>query len=167
VGVFEGVWRSPGAGATFFFGDDKPSKKKNSSRAGADDDAVSRLRGLTILLVDDFEDTRTLYQQYFEWLGLRMTTAEDGAAALRSVLREKPDVVVLDLAMPKLTGWEVLKSLKGNPATQHIPILVLSGQQERQSAITAGADSYCEKPCLPDALVREVHHLVVKFGRRP
>jgi CheY-like chemotaxis protein len=91
-----------------------------------------------------------------------MVTAQDGMDALRAVARQRPDVIVLDLAMPKMTGWEVLKSLKGNPSTQHIPVLVLSGQQERQSAIVAGADSYCEKPCLPDALLEQVQKLLRK-----
>jgi two-component system, cell cycle response regulator DivK len=124
------------------------------------------LQDMTVLLVDDIEDTRTLYQRYFQWMGVRMVTAPDGIDALRSVARLKPDVIVLDLAMPKMTGWEVLKSLKANPATQRIPVLVLSGQQERQSAILAGADSYCEKPCLPDALLSEVRKVLQKSMRK-
>jgi CheY-like chemotaxis protein len=85
--------------------------------------------------------------------------------ALQSVLHDQPDVIVLDLAMPRITGWEVLKTLKRDPRTQRIPVLVLSGQRERESAILAGADGYCEKPCLPAALVREIQKILLKSVR--
>lgn len=123
-------------------------------RSGRED--ISADLGFSILIVDDVEDTRYLYEKYFTFHGARAFTADDGAAALAAVRHDPPDIIVLDLAMPKVTGWEVLQKLKGDPATRTIPIVVVSGQRERTSAVTAGADAYCEKPCLPDALRREV-----------
>jgi CheY-like chemotaxis protein len=112
------------------------------------------------LVIDDAEDARYIYQHYFEFCGLRVTTASDGAAALVAVARERPDVIVLDLAMPKITGWEVLERLRAEPGTRAIPVVVVSGQQERTSAIVAGADAYCEKPCLPDQVLSEARRVL-------
>lgn len=85
---------------------------------------------------------------FFRWLGHKVVIAEDGVAALQAVLHDRFDIVVLDLAMPRITGWEVLQSLRREPRTRNVPVLVLSGQRERESALQAGADAYCEKPCL-------------------
>jgi CheY-like chemotaxis protein len=115
---------------------------------------------LTVLFVDDVPDTRLMYQRFFEWQGARVLTASDGVGALQAVLYERPDVVVLDLAMPKITGWEVLQVLKKDPRTRRLPVLVLSGQNARDSAMEAGADSYCDKPCRPDLLLAEVIRLL-------
>jgi CheY-like chemotaxis protein len=127
------------------------SGKSASSSAGP---AASR--ALTILVVDDVEDTRSLYRHYFEYQGARVFTAADGAAALEIAAAEEPDVIVLDLAMPRITGWDVLRALKSDVRTHRIPVVVLSGQSARQSALEAGADRYCEKPCLPPDLLAEV-----------
>jgi CheY-like chemotaxis protein len=113
-------------------------------------------RHISVLIVDDVEDTRRLYEHFFNFKGARTTTAADGASALRSVGLERPDVIVLDLAMPKVTGWDVLRSLKSDLATQTIPVIVVSGQDARDSALAIGAASYCEKPCLPSDLLAEV-----------
>jgi len=118
---------------------------------------------LCVLIVDDVEDTRELYKRYFEFQGARVLTAGDGIAALQAAVFEKPDIIVLDLAMPGMTGWEVIQSLKNSPITRRIPVVVLSGQSARESAMAAGADSYREKPCLPDELLAEL----LRVLRRP
>jgi two-component system, cell cycle response regulator DivK len=118
-------------------------------------EAAGRTR-LSVLVVDDVADTRDLYQRFFQFQGARVITAADGVAALQAALFEHPDAIVLDLAMPGMTGWEVIASLKRNPRTRAIPIVVLSGQGARDSALKAGADSYREKPCLPDELLAEI-----------
>jgi CheY-like chemotaxis protein len=86
----------------------------------------------------------------------RVVTAADGVAALQAVQFERPDIIVLDLAMPVLTGWDVIKHLKGNARTVRIPIVAVSGQQARESALLEGADSCCERPCPPEALLKEL-----------
>lgn len=127
-------------------------------------DRSSRGR-LSVLVVDDVEDTRELYQRFFQFQGARVITAGDGVSAVQAAVVEHPDAIVLDLAMPGMTGWEVIERLKRNPSTRGIPIIVLSGQGARESALKAGADSYREKPCLPDELLAEVMRVLRLPGR--
>jgi CheY-like chemotaxis protein len=115
-----------------------------------------------VLIVDDVEDSRFIYEHYFSFVGVKTATAPDGAAALAAIEAHRPDAIVLDLAMPKMTGWEVLERLRADPRTRTIPVLVLSGQMERESAIRAGADAYCSKPCPPDEVLRQVQRLVAR-----
>lgn len=116
----------------------------------------------TVLIVDDTEDVRDGYCLYFEHCGARARTAADGQEALAAVMAEPPDIIILDLAMPKVTGWEVLARLKADPGTRSIPVIVVSGQMARDSALRAGADAYCSKPCTPDALLREIQRLLAR-----
>jgi CheY-like chemotaxis protein len=106
--------------------------------------------------VDDVQDARDLYQLFFRFRGVRVLTAPDGVEAMHVATFERPDVIVLDLAMPRMTGYDVLRELRKDPRTRHIPVVVLSGQQARDAALQHGADSYLEKPCLPDTLLDEV-----------
>jgi twitching motility two-component system response regulator PilH len=100
-----------------------------------------------------------MYGHYLRFRGLRTMLASDGIEALQCVESSKPDVVVLDLAMPRLTGWDVIRELRSHPTTRGIPIIALSGQDARESALRAGADLYCTKPCRPDELLREILRL--------
>jgi CheY-like chemotaxis protein len=111
---------------------------------------------MTVLLVDDTPDSRDMYALYFSHVGLRCITANDGRAAIASAHVDRPDIIVLDLAMPGISGWDVLRELKGDPRTRAIRILVLSGYRAQESAIRLGADGYCEKPCQPDRLFGEM-----------
>jgi len=142
------------------FSDGENDGKKASGGAQPPPEGVAGAASFHALVIDDAEDARYIYQHYFEFCGLRVTTASDGAAALVAVARERPDVIVLDLAMPKITGWEVLERLRSEPGTRAIPVVVVSGQQERTSAIVAGADAYCEKPCLPDQVLSEARRVL-------
>jgi CheY-like chemotaxis protein len=122
---------------------------------------------LSVLVVDDVADVRDVYRRYFEFKGIRVVTAADGIAASHAVSFERPDVIVLDLAMPRMTGWEVIRSLKGSRWTRSIPIVVLSGQQAADSALALGADSYVEKPCVPEDLFREILRVLREPGNSP
>lgn len=111
----------------------------------------------SVLIVDDAPDTLELYGLYFEAKGLSVLLAADGAAALRQIETGLPDAVVMDLAMPGLTGWDVIQKLRANPRTRSLPIVAVSGQGAPESAIIdAGADAFCPKPCAPDQLVTKV-----------
>ena len=111
----------------------------------------------TVMIVDDVQDIRDLYERYFELEGVRAITAADGVSALQVVLFQKPDVIVLDLAMPQITGVDVIRSLKGDDRTRAIPVVVVSGQHDvRASALAAGADAYIQKPVLPQQLLAQV-----------
>jgi CheY-like chemotaxis protein len=119
-----------------------------------------------MLLVDDVEDVRNMYETYLHFQGVRVTTAASGEEALESIALERPDVVVLDLAMPKITGWDVLRQLKSARETRAITVLVLSGQDAEPSALAAGADGYLEKPCRPDRLLAEALRLLREPPKR-
>ena len=129
-------------------GTDAPATKRDGA-------TVSEHR-LRVLVVDDNEDTRKLYAAYLGFHGAAGAVACDGVEALQAVVFERPDVVILDLAMPKLGGLDVIRTVKRDAQTRAIPIVVLSGQQMRDQALEAGAHSYFEKPCLPDVLLREI-----------
>jgi two-component system, cell cycle response regulator DivK len=108
-----------------------------------------------ILIVDDLADNCELYATYFRLEGFDVDTAGDGEEALAKVDAAMPDIIVMDLSMPKLDGWETTRRLKSNPRTQGIPIVVLTGLHEElhlARARAAGADFVCLKPCLPSEL---------------
>ena len=134
----------------------KRRQSSDSDKPSADGVRTDSRTRMRVLLVDDVIDTRDMYALYFKYIGLKVATAGDGQSALAAARVERPDIIVLDLAMPGVTGWDVIRELKGHPQTRTIPILVLSGQRERESALKAGADSYCEKPCRPDKLFGEM-----------
>jgi CheY-like chemotaxis protein len=111
---------------------------------------------LTVLVVDDLQDARDMYRQFLEFHGARVITAADGADALEALERQRPDAIVIDLAMPRLTGWEVIRAVRKDRAKRTIPILAVTGQGTRESALDAGADGFLSKPCLPDHLFAEI-----------
>jgi two-component system cell cycle response regulator DivK len=116
---------------------------------------------LTVLLVDDDRDARMMYGMYLTHVGCQVRTASDGRAAIDQAHRWTPDVIVMDLSMPRIDGWTASKSLKGSPATRHIPIIALSAvQTARETARAAGCDAYLAKPCLPDLLWWEIRALL-------
>lgn len=121
------------------------------------------------LVVDDVEDNRQLYAKYLASSGFRVDGADSGEAALASVAHEKPDVIVMDLAMPGMDGWETTRRIKTNVHTQDIVILVVTGQDTPCSLLRAreaGADDVCIKPCLPQDLLSRIHALLPRARRR-
>jgi CheY-like chemotaxis protein len=116
-------------------------------------------RRRVVLIVDDFEDNREMYASYFEAMGYRVVQASDGEEALGIVTREPPDVVVMDLSMPRLDGWEATRLIKSNPRTQKIIVIVVtgfSGRDDLARARAAGANEVCTKPCTPKELLSKI-----------
>ena len=116
-----------------------------------------------ILVVDDTLDARELYAEYLRIAGLRAEVAEDGYEALAKASALLPSVIIMDLAMPRMDGWEATRRLKADPRTSHIPVIALTGhviERSRERAIEAGADGYLTKPCFPDSLLAEVHRVM-------
>ncbi|MCA1829037.1 MAG: response regulator [Myxococcales bacterium] len=121
-----------------------------------------------VLIVDDFEDARDLYAEFLRLQGYEVNGAADGPAALNLALPADYDVIVLDLALPRMDGLEVLRQLRGNPGTKRTPIIILSasvGQEPREDAIDAGADLFLEKPCLPDELEHAIQSVLPKKAK--
>lgn len=117
-----------------------------------------------VLVVDDEPDIVKLVTRLMEARGHRVDVAHDGQEALDAVGRERPDVIVLDLNLPKLDGFEVCKRLKTDPATQGIPIVMMTAAfvsvEEATRGIGLGADEYVVKPFLREVLVHNVERLL-------
>jgi CheY-like chemotaxis protein len=115
----------------------------------------------TVLLVEDDQDTRQMYAHCLQLFGFATREARDGVEALAAAAASPPDAIVMDLAMPRMDGFEATRRLKSDPATAAIPVLVLTaftapGECER--ALRAGADDFLAKPCEPDALISRLRH---------
>lgn len=116
-----------------------------------------------ILIVDDFEDARELYAEFLRLRGFEVSCAADGPAALQLALPPQYDLVVLDLALPRMDGMAVLRALRAHPAAPRTRIIILSasvGTEAREQALAAGADLFLEKPCLPDELETAIVQLL-------
>ena len=113
-----------------------------------------------ILVVDDEANIRELLTQEFTEAGYHVRTAVNGREALRSVRAERPDLVVLDVMMPEMNGFDVAAVLKNDPATMDIPIVILSIVQDRERGYRLGVDRYLTKPIDTDLLFREVGALI-------
>lgn len=111
---------------------------------------------LRVLFVDDDEATREGYALLLTNLGYVVIPAVTGRQALTLATITAPNVIVLDLGLPDIDGWEVARQLKAAPATCAIPIIALTGADlthERVSAMRAGCDRHLTKPCLPADLI--------------
>jgi DNA-binding response OmpR family regulator len=117
----------------------------------------------TILVVDDEQDIRELLQYNLEKAGYRVVTSRDGAEALKRTLASPPDALVLDLLMPAMDGLSVLRSLRGEPSTADLPVLLLtarSSEMDKLLGFEYGADDYLTKPFGPRELVARVGALL-------
>jgi two-component system cell cycle response regulator DivK len=114
----------------------------------------------TILVVDDDADARLIYSEYLRAHGWQTFTAADGRTALDKVEELSPDAVVLDLAMPRVDGWTVLKRLRESSWTTGLPVVVLTASNTaRDQAFEAGCDAFLLKPCPPDTLLLQLRGL--------
>ena len=117
-----------------------------------------------MLIIDDDGDVRDVYAIYLRYEGFNVAVAEDGLTGLAYAQQHRVDIVILDLTMPRMDGFEVTRQLRAHDRTRHLPIIVFSGgfgrTTDAQDALAAGANAYCTKPCLPETLSREVKRLL-------
>ena len=116
-----------------------------------------------ILVVDDYEDAREMYAEYLRFCGFRVAEARNGNEALEQVFALMPDLILMDLSLPGIDGWEATRQLKADERVRHIPVVALTGHAlagASESAKKAGCDSFVTKPCLPDDLVVEVRRML-------
>jgi two-component system, cell cycle response regulator DivK len=121
----------------------------------------------SILIVDDAEDNRALYAEYLEFFGLCVAHAVDGEHALLKVMRVQPDLVVMDLAMPVLDGWEATRLIKTHPKTKQIPVIAITGHTAKENlkrARAVGADVVLTKPCSPESLLMVIRELLARVA---
>ena len=120
-----------------------------------------------VLVVEDYQDAREMYAAYLQFSGFDVAEAANGVDAVAKTRELLPDIVLMDLALPQMDGWEATRQLKGDPATRHIPIVALTGHAlagHAEGARQAGCDAFVTKPCLPDALVAEIRRLLDRPG---
>ena len=121
----------------------------------------------TILLVEDNEATADALAQRLEGSNYRVCIAHDGVRAVHMAKSEQPDLIVMELRLPKMDGWEAAAQLKNNPETSHIPIIVLSAHampNDRHQALAAGGDDFDSKPVQFDRLLQKIETLLMING---
>lgn len=117
----------------------------------------------TVLVVEDSRAQREMITNLLRENGLQVTVAGDGQQALEQVENSPPDLVVLDIVMPILNGYEVCRRIKSNPQTQNLPVVMCSTKNEefdRYWGMRQGADAYVSKPFQPSELVGTVKRLL-------
>jgi two-component system cell cycle response regulator DivK len=116
-----------------------------------------------ILLVEDNEPSRDALGRRLERRGFSVAVAVDGHDAVERAHTESPDLILMDLGLPGIDGWEATRQLKNDPATRHIPIIVLSAHvmlADRNKSLAAGADDFDSKPVRFDQLLTKIERLL-------
>jgi len=124
-----------------------------------------------VLVVDDYPDAREMYSEYLEYCGFAVTQAANGMEALQHALDTQPDIILMDLSLPVMDGWEATRRLKADKRTAQIPVVALTGHALAgisEGAKKAGCDAFVTKPCLPEDLVKEIRRVLddSKPGRK-
>lgn len=117
----------------------------------------------TVLLVDDSATNNLLLQVVFDQNGFNVETTSSGKDAIKILAKKHIDVVLLDLMMPQMSGFEVLTAIKGNPETAKIPVLIVSADSERddaEKALAMGAEYFFEKPLQLNEIVEKVKSIL-------
>jgi len=120
-----------------------------------------------ILVAEDEKDIRELIAFTLRYAGFDVEVAVNGIEALEKIGQEKPDLVILDVRMPRMTGYEVCRRLKEDPQTRDIPVVFLSAKgqdMEVQEGYASGAEEYIIKPFVPDDLVAQVQRILEQAG---
>jgi CheY-like chemotaxis protein len=116
-----------------------------------------------VLLVDDYPDAREMYTEYLEFSGFEVVEAGNGIEALERAVDAAPDIILMDLSLPIMDGWEATRRLKADGRTSSIPIVALTGHALAgisEGAKKAGCDAFVTKPCLPEDLVKEIRKIL-------
>jgi CheY-like chemotaxis protein len=116
-----------------------------------------------VLLVDDYPDARDMYTEYLEYSGFAVAQASNGIEALKKAAEMSPDIILMDLSLPVMDGWEATRRLKADERTAHIPVVALTGHALAgisEGAKKAGCDAFVTKPCLPEELVKEIRKVL-------
>ena len=114
---------------------------------------------MLVLVIDDTPDNRDLYMQFLAAHGLDVIGAADGPAGIEAARAAHPDVIVLDMRLPRVDGWEVARRLKADEATRGIGLIAVTGHgtgEARQRALDAGIDDYLVKPCAPEDVLAAI-----------
>ncbi|KIC95418.1 ATP-binding protein [Flavihumibacter solisilvae] len=165
------IWleSEPGKGSTFFFA--LPLQEKAAIKPIQLDALLQQLKvqmagtalnkgNTSILVVDDDNSIRSLLQQELSEAGYHVEEASNGKEAIAAIRKQRPDLVILDIMMPEMNGFDVAAILKNDPLTMDIPIIVLSIVQDKTRGYRIGVDRYLTKPINTTELFAEVGHLL-------
>ncbi|HEY2065143.1 MAG TPA: response regulator [Gemmatimonadaceae bacterium] len=125
--------------------------------------------GKTVLLVEDNEDNRIVYSTILRHFGYDVSEALNGEEGIAKARAERPDLILMDISIPIIDGWEATQVLKHDPATRDIPIIALTAHalaSDREKAMEVGCDGYLAKPCEPRAVVAEVQRFLGKDAKQ-
>jgi two-component system, cell cycle response regulator DivK len=116
-----------------------------------------------VLIVDDYPDAREMYSEYLQFSGFDVIEAQNGMEALQRAVDAAPDIILMDLSLPVMDGWEATRRLKADKRTAAIPVVALTGHALAgisEGARKAGCDAFVTKPCLPEDLVKEIRKIL-------
>jgi len=122
-------------------------------------------RKIKVLIADDDTAITQLLGEVLRSFGFEVAVANDGKAAIEQVEKEKPNVVLLDLNMPGLDGFQTCESLRKNSENYNLPIIILTGREEESAIVTSlecGADDYLTKPFDQDELFKKIEKVLAK-----
>jgi CheY-like chemotaxis protein len=125
------------------------------------------MTSVSVLLVEDNEDNRTIYTTILRHCGHEVAEAGTGEEGIRLARELRPAIILMDVAMPGIDGWEATRRLKADPDTAHIPVIALTAHamaEDRQRAADAGCESYLAKPIEPRRVVEEVEKLLARVA---
>jgi two-component system, cell cycle response regulator DivK len=123
-----------------------------------------------LLLIEGNELNRDMLSRRLESRGYQVIMAEDGQQGLAMAQAQLPDLILMDMSLPLMDGWEATRRLKANPATRAIPVLALTAHAingDREKAIQVGCDDYDTKPVEFSRLIDKIQYLLKSRGRRP
>jgi CheY-like chemotaxis protein len=121
-----------------------------------------------ILIAEDEPDIRELVAFTLRFAGHEVTATSNGEEALQQATQLIPDIIIMDVRMPKMTGYDACRAMKADPALKDIPVVFLSAKgqdSEIQTGLDAGAEEYLLKPFAPDQLTERVKAILSKFGK--
>jgi two-component system cell cycle response regulator DivK len=124
---------------------------------------MSNLDRFRILLVEDFDDARELYSTCLRSSGYEVIEAATGMEAVALARSASPDLILMDLLLPGMDGWQATAELKRDPRVRHVPIVALTAHalsDERERIARLGCDAFLAKPCLPPDLIRTVDRIL-------
>jgi two-component system, cell cycle response regulator DivK len=119
----------------------------------------------TVLLVEDNEDNLIVYRTILDHVGYRVIEARDGEEGVARARADLPDLILMDVSLPKMDGWEATRRIKADEETRQIPIIAVTAHaldDDREKATQVGCDGYLAKPVAPRRVVEEVEKFIGK-----
>lgn len=140
---------------------DTPESPK--PEAAPSDAPVDAARPTRVLVVDDYKDNVEMYAEYLNIAGFEVATADNGQSAVDIAQSQNPDIILMDLSLPLMDGWQAIKKIKQDSRTQNIPVVALTGHgmpTHESRARDAGADDFVVKPALPNDVEDRIRRLL-------